>query len=1480
MSAVVEKTFVWKFMDQISQGVANARQAMDEAVRAASSMGSKVSESGEQWHNYASKQKEAMDEAKANFNEYKDQVSNSSNSIREKISSLIDHLQEIPHDVVTTLKSKINDENIGLFSRKVRDVPKERSVLLRAKDKFSDIFKHLGERIKQIPKEYSLLLKVKDGFSKGFQKFNESAKKTRENGHRLRDIIEGTFIGNALYGAYDKVKDGIVAATGAGLKFDAEQQKMIATWTTLTGSAGKAKDMVQSINDLAVKTGQSVQIVDELEQGFYHLHSSKKEADDLTHAMLNMGDAVGLTGDQLMSVSQDMVHSLAQGKLTAGALNQLGMYFPMVEEKMAKFEEAHAKASGSAVANTKAVAQAQRDYVKEQTLSFEKIHYGSTITNSDLKQLAQQNIISAGEAQKFQGMLSNGQKVNSSMIKQAIKVNSSYVTAAKNGSKQVGSSADEAVANLRQMVQKGQVSAKDVEDIFKQMGLHDYAAAAENLMKTFDGMERVLKARSQALMGIVMAPVLKAANPIMEALTHWVNDPKTESLMNELGKKIQKGMTTVTKAFAGKNFTSKGLNDALNQMVENAGKSVDKLSAWLTKNAGNIKEFGSIVKSSLTIAFKVMGAAINDVVTVLGFLVNPLGKVSDHSKDASNSVGGLAGALKSLASNGPALKSFGAILATLFVAKKVTSMINGLRDINETLHLTAAAGKLVSLAFSPWVLIPAIIIAIGAVLYELYKHNEKFRDFVNGIAKSVDQFIKPIAKTITSVFDVITGKMDSAKRASGNMFLSKIFPESVIQKINIFGDNLRKWSGDAADKFNKFGRIVKDVFNIFTTSMSSAEKWKASADLSKLLPPKVVAQINKAAASIGDGFKTMGKVISKVWKEIQPIVKLGMSVITKTIELALKLLLISWRLTWTAFSTAISLAWKIIEPIVKLGMLYLKSTIIADMDVIAAIWKATWNVVIAVVKATWNVIKPLIIGAMNVISDVIQTVMDIIDGRWDKVWNDIKHIFSDIWKGISQATKAYMNGMHDVISSILDAIVTIWNGAWQGLGDFFKNIWKGIKQAAQDGINGVLSVINAGVDGIDSIWKFFTGHKTSVHHLEPVKFAQGGVVHTRLSMVNDGAGQNWKELLQLPSGELKMTHQRNAVLPLPVGTRVYNGDETASIMASAGVDHYAHGGIVGDAINWTKGKLSDIGSWIGDKAEAVEKFLKDPLGNISKLLHKATDGLFKGADSFGDLASGTIGKLSHIAVDKFKEMLNSTKKTLEVSDGKAGHYNPSLIEKAAKIMHVWPLPAGFSENLQSVIMNESGGKSVIQSIHDMNSGGNEAGGILQYTPGTFAAYAMPGHTNRMNPLDELLAFFNNSDWRNSIGHTVIWGVPKMEWLHSGPQGSRRFAHGGEVFDEQSAIVGDNSQHHEFVINPYDVTAYPLLAKAMDTTMRAQPISSQDNNSRGNDNGETNALLRQANALLQIIADKKPELLDDLAAKLRQKDAQTFRMQNS
>lgn len=383
---------------------------------------------------------------------------------------------------------------------------------------------------------------------------------------------------------------------------------------------------------------------------------------------------------------------------------------------------------------------------------------------------------------------------------------------------------------------------------------------------------------------------------------------------------------------------------------------------------------------------------------------------------------------------------------------------------------------------------------------------------------------------------------------------------------------------------------------------------------------------------------------------------------------------------------------------------------------------------------------------------------------------------------------------------------------WSGLASFFSGIWKGIKSAAQDGINGVLSVINAGVDAIDAVWKFFTGHETSIHHLKPVKLARGGVVHTRLSMINDGAGQNWKELLQLPTGELKMSHQRNAVMPLPVGTRVYNGDETANIMRSAGVQHYASGGIVGDAIDWTKGKLSDIGSWIGDKAEAVEKFMKDPLGNISKVLHKATDGLFKGAASFGDLATGAIDKLATISVDKFKEMLKKTQQEIE-SQNTNGPSGPavdrwrSVMGQATDILHHAPLSGTQISHLLSQIATESGGdNNIVQKVWDINmANGNPAQGLLQFIPQTFAQWAISGHTNIKSGLDQIIAAIRRLDsmgtW-NYIGQGHGW------WS------------GGHPTTPQLAPIAEHGD--EFVVNPRMGNAMQLLNEAYERTVQEQP----------------------------------------------------------
>jgi len=219
----------------------------------------------------------------------------------------------------------------------------------------------------------------------------------------------------------------------------------------------------------------------------------------------------------------------------------------------------------------------------------------------------------------------------------------------------------------------------------------------------------------------------------------------------------------------------------------------------------------------------------------------------------------------------------------------------------------------------------------------------------------------------------------------------------------------------------------------------------------------------------------------------------------------------------------------------------------------------------------------------------------------------------------------------------------------------------------------------------------------------------------------------------------------------------------------------------------------------------------------------------------------TIQKIA----DKFGEQFNG-----------ANSISGSMIEAAARKMHVH-LPDGFVKDVLRVAMSESGNRNIQQRIIDMNSGGNEAQGPLQFTPQTFKIFAMPGHTNIHNPYDELLAFFNNSDWRHSIGWTVIRGTRKFDWLGSGPKGHRRFGHGGILTHPETIDVAE-AGHPESVI-PWDPTqrsrAYAIMQATLDN------FKAQDGNALKYQNQAQQAVdLTKTNAEIQAINDKFDEAL--------------------
>ena len=154
-------------------------------------------------------------------------------------------------------------------------------------------------------------------------------------------------------------------------------------------------------------------------------------------------------------------------------------------------------------------------------------------------------------------------------------------------------------------------------------------------------------------------------------------------------------------------------------------------------------------------------------------------------------------------------------------------------------------------------------------------------------------------------------------------------------------------------------------------------------------------------------------------------------------------------------------------------------------------------------------------------------------------------------------------------------------------------------------------------------------------------------------------------------------------------------------------------------------------------------------------------------------------------------------KWLKQNDGGGGGNGKwkSKVKQAAKATGV-KLSGSKLNDILKLIQTESGGRAgVTQQIKDVNSGGNEAQGLLQYTPTTFRGYAAKGKKNIKNGYHQLMAFFNNSNWSSDLAAwkrrmargSTGWGpTGSRRGYATGTNNARRGLH--QVFEEGGEIM--------------------------------------------------------------------------------------------
>lgn len=1174
-SPVVTKEFLWKFRDEITQGVAKARQAMQEAVSTAKEAGMKVSDTGEDWKKMGNDAKEAaqdtsqaVSKAKENAESMKNAAQNAAESIRGQFKKTTKVINGIPKEKVFNLKAKFDDDKLKTFSRKINDVPEQKSIWL----------------------------KIKDGFSNSLKNAQQDANNTKKSFSNLREVMTGTFLGNAVLNGIYAIGNGLKGLIATGYQYTRQQQTMIASWNTLTGSASKGQEMVDMTNKLAISAQNSTEMVNDLNQKLYAVTNSSSKTHDLTKSILTLQDAFNVSDASIENFTTQWSQMVGNGKASAQDMLSVQNVFPKFRQELLAYE---------------------REATHNKNLTMQQ---------------------------------------------------------------------------MNDMMSQGKISSKAMNDVLIGMG-HKYQDATKNFTNTLDGMGRIIKTTAPRLLGAMVEPFTKAQNPIYKAVSNWVSDPRTLKEFQNAGKNIA---NTFNSALNGLSTAFRGLGQVMGPIMKSFGSG-----AWIGFST-TLKVIAEGLVTITSFAGKV-ASSITGISKQLGFL-----KVQQAAAKALG-------------------VAFGGLVAVITTYKTVSLASTA---VTKTFAAAQAALNVVMHANPIGLVVLAITALVGAFVLA-YKHCKTFRDIVNKVGKAIK--------------DVFTGNANWEKNfVKGFQSLEKDFGK--------IGRSIGK-------EASKVGKSIKNTF-------TGKAGWE----------------------------KDLKKNFSNMQKEYQRYSRNQ----TKLQEREQK----EQQKRWDNF----------------------------------------WSGLTRKARSAWNDISKKTQNGIEDVAKSMQSKSKSIEKTWNNTWFVIGRFTRNAWKDIRRDSSNGMNGVHGAISNRLGTINRIWSAGWNTFSNFFKGIWNGIKQAAANGMNGVINVINAGIGAINKVWSFFTGHGTGLKELGKVHFAQGGTVHRHLSVINDGDGPDWKELVQTPDGNLFMSQERNWTGFLPEGTRVYSGAETRQIMNAVGISHYATGGIVGEGIDWAKGSLENVGSWLSDKFSALEDFLADPLKATKGLLEKATSGLYKGLGNFADVAHGAMDKLTQPIADWFKKGLEKFEAQFE-----SGGASPDLIRAAAAKMHVAISGADIS-HIMNVIKHESGGNARAVNNWDVNAkNGDPSKGILQFISSTFRKYAVAGHTNIYSPFDQLLAMFNDTTWRSDL---TLGG-----W---GPTGGRRFATGGEVFGLTNAIIGDNPEHHEFVLNPYAVSAEPLLDRAFEATAQAQPA----NSSTGNGNSKLDVMIDLLGKVLVAIESQDTDIYLD------------------
>lgn len=1070
----------------------------------------------------------------------KQKIEGDDKGLDSKVKSSKLKLKDFPKETKTKLIAEAQKAGIDNFGKLLKHLPKKQQTELLAKAEKGEVI-DFEELIKKVPKKYQTEMKLNDNASPALKSIQNEAQATSDKFSHLKEIIAGSFIGNALSGAFSAVTSGLQSLASEAIQSSDAIFKFKSTMKfggfgedeikSATKEVKKyADDTVYELNDVSNTTAQLAA-------------NGIKDYMGLTEAAGNLNAAAGGNADTFKSVAMMLTQTAGAGKLTTENWNQLTDAIPgasgKLQEAMKKnkaftgnFRDAMADGQITADEFSKAIMQLGQEDGAVKAAKSTKTFEGA-VGNAEAGIVSSmKDIVDAFGKDKLTNAIGTFGDVISSSLGGIVTI----IDKVKSKSVILGTIASDFGEIAKIFGSEAWKTAKEMFNgitnaigklVDKSSVAKDPLSALNNILKEVAKHKGAIQTVADTVVGLFTAfAAYKAVQGAKKAFDSVVKSiSAVKNAFSLLGTAIALhpfaalalAIVAIGVAFVALYKHNKKFRDFVNGLVESAKDAWDGTVKWFKKIGKAIKD----IFTSLIDWFK------KDWKEIALFIVNPIyGTVAllyKHNKkfrDWANSV---------IESVKDAFKGIGEWFSNVWgsvsdgasnAGKGITSAFDDVKEwfsklwksiskgakagweaIKTAIAFGAKAVKVVALA--PIVVIAALIVSVWN---KIKKPTTAFWNWMKDHILAVTNALKKAAiKNFDFIKDKITTVWNAIKKVTTAVW--GWYEKYIVRTVQ------------AVDR--KIVEVLVNMWHKITSIWDSIQKttkrvWNPIKNFiintAKEIYSKLTSWFNKLRKAVVNIWNTIKKFTSSVWNQIKNFL----------------------------------------------------------VNIATSIWRGIVN--------KFNALKNSITGIWNSVSKVTHNV-------WNAVTSWVVNKAHSLWKGVTGKFDALKNS----ISSILSSISKGWHNTWNGMSDFFGNIWNSIKKTAKGGINGVIGWLNGGIGGINSVIHTFGGSKNAIGKIK--KLATGGSGYRGIAMVNDGGGEE----AIIKGGHAYKVTGKNAYVSL-------EGDETivphgpSRAMFGSSIARYAKG-----SDNW----FSSLTGWFKDKWDGIVSFIKHPIKSLENITSKA-----------------------------------------------------------------------------------------------------------------------------------------------------------------------------------------------------------------------------------------------------------------------------------